>query len=279
MKLGIIGGGRAGWFFGHRWKESGRQLAGIVVRDGSTSQLPQQLEVSRTDVATLATRSELILIAVRDAAIAEVVRSIAAVPAISNRVVFHCSGALPADILSPVPRRFSLHPLRALPAVGIEAQGPTVFAYEGPDDFKSIGADVVEAIGGTMFRVPSESKTLYHAAAAMAANYVALLADESTKMFETVGIGGREAREAVAMVAASALETWKNGTGAAAFSGPIARGEVDLVRRHLEALRGSDVFELYAGLARALSATMLELQPENPDYKEIASLLDPAPRG
>jgi predicted short-subunit dehydrogenase-like oxidoreductase (DUF2520 family) len=279
VRLGIVGTGRAAWFFGNGWKKSGRKLSGIVMREGSSSPVPALLDVERVDDATLVSQSDVIVIAVRDSAISATVPAIAAAPASSRCSVFHCSGALPAAILSPLPRRFSLHPLRALPAPGLESGGPTLFAYEGPGDLASVASEVVDALGGSMFHVAPEAKTLYHAAAAMAANYVALLAEEATRMFERAGIVGKEAREAVALVAASALDTWKDGSGVEAFSGPIARGEVEVVRRHLEALRGSSVFDLYLELGKSLARTMRSLEPENPDYKEIATLLGIAPRG
>src|SRR2546428_10338694 len=105
MKLGIIGGGRAAWAFGSKWRRIGWPISGIALRsDGPISTL---LKAPKRTVAELAADSELILIAVSDRAIAEVATSIPR----TNAILFHPSG-----IATSVRGGFSLHPFKALSA-------------------------------------------------------------------------------------------------------------------------------------------------------------------
>src|SRR6476646_6643034 len=109
MRLGIVGGGRAAWAFGSAWLRIGWPIGGVWLRDESQSRIAKLLYAPRADIATLAADSELLLVAVSDRSIREVMNAIPETEAI----IFHASGAMPAmrDV-------FSLHPLKALAPVG-----------------------------------------------------------------------------------------------------------------------------------------------------------------
>src|SRR3954453_11738097 len=109
MRLGIAGGGRAAWAFGSAWRRIGWPIAGVWLRDESRSAIDDLLETPRRDLAELADRSELLLIAVSDRAI----EALAARIPDTNAILYHANGSLTA-----VCGGFSLHPLRALPPVG-----------------------------------------------------------------------------------------------------------------------------------------------------------------
>jgi len=272
MRLGIVGGGRAAWFFAEGWRRGGGELSGFSLREGSESPVPSFLDQPIKDSASLAKGSDLILVAVRDAALPEVAATLrASIP--DGTPIFHCSGAVPSDVFAGFPKRFSLHPLRALPVAGVIATGPTLFAFEGADEMEDTAREVATMLAGSMVRVQTEAKATYHAAAAMAANYVALLADEALDLFAVAGIDRDTAREAVANVAISAIETWRNGTGRGAFTGPIVRGEIEVVSRHLRHIPDPATRTLYRRLGHALAARLASIEPENADYKEIAKLL------
>src|SRR6059058_2472344 len=108
-RLGIAGGGRAAWAFGSAWRRIGWPIAGVWLREESRSAIADLLETPRRELAELADRSELLLIAVSDRAIEDVAERIPD----TNAILFHASGSL-----TSVRGGFSLHPLRALPPVG-----------------------------------------------------------------------------------------------------------------------------------------------------------------
>ncbi len=70
------------------------------------------------------------------------------------------------------------------------------------------------------------------------------------------GIG--EARDDIAALAVSAVENWRTHTGAQAFTGPAARGDREVVERHLAALAGEpQVAEIYGVLAARIARAIL----------------------
>jgi len=244
MRLGILGGGRAAWAFGSAWKRIGWPLSGVWLRDDSHSHIAELLETARMEMADLARDSELLLVAVSDRAIVEVAN---AVPE-TDALIFHASGAL----LS-LRGGFSLHPLKALPPVGDPVElADALLVFEG--EHRRTAKLIAAAIGARFAEVSPEMKPLYHAAAVFGSNYVAAMLDVSEQMLAKAGI--ESAREPLIALAQSAIENWRRHQDARRFTGPAARGDREVIARHLEALRGDpQVAEIYELLAAIILAS------------------------
>jgi predicted short-subunit dehydrogenase-like oxidoreductase (DUF2520 family) len=194
----------------------------------------------------LAQESELLLIAVSDRAIAEIAETVPA----TDAIIFHASGAM----LS-VRGGFSLHPLRALPPVGApsDLEG-TLLVFEG--GHRRTATTIAMAVGARFAEVAPEQKTLYHAAAVLGSNYVAAVLDISERLMERAGIDS--AREDLVALALSAIENWHRHTDGARFTGPAARGDDEVMLRHVNALRADpQLAQLYEILAEQIASSLL----------------------
>ncbi len=243
-----MGGGRAAWAFGSAWKRIGWPLSGVWLRDESHSHIAELLETSRQDLNDLAAESELLLVAVSDRAIPACAELIPRTEAL----VFHASGAM----LS-VRGGFSLHPLKSLPPVGQpgDLEG-TLLVFEG--DHKRTAKLIATAVGARFAEVSSEQKSLYHAAAVFGSNYVAASLEIAQRLMERVGLD--DVRGDLVALALSAIENWRSHTDAKRFTGPAARGDEEVLRSHMQALRDDPqlaaVYELLAAeLQGAILAT------------------------
>jgi len=246
MRLGILGGGRAAWAFGSAWKRIGWPLSGVWLRDASHSHIPELLETARMDMPDLARDSELLLIAVSDRAIGEVG---AAIPE-TEALVFHASGAL----LS-VRDGFSLHPLKSLPPVGegSDLEG-TLLVFEG--QHKRTAKLIAAAVGARFAEVAPEQKARYHAAAVFGANYVAAALEIAERLMAKAGV--EDVREDLVALAASAIENWRRHHDARRFTGPAARGDREVMQRHVEALRDEpQLAQIYELLAAEVAGSLL----------------------
>jgi predicted short-subunit dehydrogenase-like oxidoreductase (DUF2520 family) len=246
MRLGILGGGRAAWAYGSAWKRIGWPLAGVWLRDESQSRITELLETPRFDLADLAADCDLLLVAVSDRAIGEVANAIPE----TNALVFHASGAL----LS-VRGGFSLHPLKSLPPVGTpsDLEG-TLLVFEG--EHRRTAKLIAAAVGARFCEVAPEQKALYHAAAVFGANYVAAALEISERLMKQSGVDN--AREDLVALAQSAIENWRMHTDAKRFTGPAARGDREVMERHVEALAGeAEVARLYELLADQIAGSLL----------------------
>lgn len=238
MRLGIIGGGRAAWAFGSTWRRIGWPIAGVTLR--KPSPIVELLETRELSLEELAKSCDLILIAVSDAAIAELAQRIPS----TNAVIFHCSGSM-----TSVRGGFSLHPLRALPPLGAESDlRDTLLVFEGAH--REIAQRIADAAGARLAEIAPERKPLYHAGAVFGANYVAALLDIAQQLIALPG-----AREDIAALARSAIDNWAAHEDARRFTGPAARGDAEVMRKHEEALREQpDLAELYRLLAARIVA-------------------------
>lgn len=243
VNLGIIGGGRAAWAFGSTWRRIGWPLAGVHLREGSTSPIAGLLQTRTLTLAELAATSDLLLIAVSDAAIANFARRIPE----TRAVIFHPSGSM-----TSVRGGFSLHPLRALPLLGDPSDlRDTLLVFEGAH--KEIAERIAAAAGARFAEIRPEAKPLYHAGAVFGANYVAALLDIAEELLREAGV--ENVREDLVALTRSAVDNWARHRGAQRFTGPAARGDVDVVERHLAALAARpELAEIYRLLADRIVA-------------------------
>jgi len=239
--LGILGGGRAAWAYGSSWRRLGWPIAGVWLRQESRSALPELLGAPRKSIAAL--DADLLLIAVSDRAIDEVAALIPPTPSI----IFHASGAKPS-----VRDGFSLHPLKALPPVGEPSDlNDALLVFEG--HHREIAESVAGNIGARFAEVSRELKVRYHAAAVFGSNYIAALLDIAQQH-----LGIENARDDLAALARSAIENWRAHDDVRRFTGPAARGDDEVIERHLAALAGEpQVAEIYRLLAAEIRRAIL----------------------
>ncbi|HVR37940.1 MAG TPA: Rossmann-like and DUF2520 domain-containing protein [Thermoanaerobaculia bacterium] len=244
MRLGILGGGRAAWAYGSTWSRIGWPLSGVWLRDQSHSHIAELLGTAREDLADVARDSELLLIAVSDSAI----DSVAAMIPETNAIIFHASGAK-----SSVRDGFSLHPLKSLPPAGEPSDlADTLLVFEGKHRHT---AKLIAAAAGARFaEVSPEQKALYHAAAVFGSNYVAAALDIAQRLMTRAGV--HDVREDLVALARSAIENWRRFEDAKRFTGPAARGDREVLERHLGALANdAQLATIYELLAREIAAS------------------------
>lgn len=246
MRLGILGGGRAAWAFGSTWQRMGWPISGVWLRDESHSHIAELLETARRDLPDLAAESEVLLIGVSDRAIPEVA---AAIPE-TEAIVFHASGALNA-----VRDGFSLHPLKSLPPLGEPSDlKDTTLVFEG--GHRHTAKLIAAAAEARFVEIESEQKALYHAAAVFGANYVAVALDIAERLMTRAGV--ENAREDLVALAYSAIENWRRHHDAKRFTGPAARGDVEVLKKHIAALADQpQVAEIYALLSAEIAGPIL----------------------
>lgn len=199
---------------------------------------------------------DLVLLAVPDDAIAEVAVTLAAAGAVGKRhVVLHTSGARDRQALSALDGVTaglgSFAPVQTVvdPATAAERLRGAYAVVEGDAAAVEQGLALAARLGMIGLQLTSEAKVAYHAGAVMVANLgVALDA-----MAERVAIAGGVPLEAARRVY---LPLWQGmvanlaAMGAAdSLTGPVRRGDVETVRRHLGVLEG-DERKAYLALSR-----------------------------
>ena len=107
-------------------------------------------------------------------------------------------------------------------------------------------------MGEPPYPIKAENKVLYHAFGTFASPMVIALMTALEQVGKAAGIKPSDLRTMAAPLLRQTLNNYLEHGAAAAFSGPLVRGDVATVRRHLEALRKTpQAREVYVSLARA----------------------------
>ncbi len=243
MRIGFIGSGKVATAFGLYLADKNQKISGYYSRHYSSAVSAAKTVGTESfqTLEDLLEASDWIGITTADDQIENVV---AALVPLSNqwpqKVFFHMSGSKSSECLYPLKSNghqcLSIHPLQSIadPLLGKELLSKCYFSVEGDTD-TSIEA-FLSQISGNMIRISTEAKPLYHAAACVASNYLYTLADQAIQMMVYAGFEPDKGREALLPLMKGTLENLENLTPEAALTGPIARGDLETVQNHLEAL-------------------------------------------
>lgn len=230
----MVGSGPVAQALGVAWERAGHEVSRRAARVASGAAVPEG--------GTGKGLPEAILLAVKDHAIGAVARTLVAggeVP--RGSVLLHASGALPpeevlADVRAAVRGVGLCHPLVSL-ADGDPARlvGAT-FAVVGDAAGEAVARTLALAAGGKPVILRADGLGRYHAAAALAANHTLALLAAAVELLAGEGVPRREAEAALGNLLASAAHNVVRLGLPQALTGPIARGEVAVVARHLAAL-------------------------------------------
>jgi predicted short-subunit dehydrogenase-like oxidoreductase (DUF2520 family) len=184
--------------------------------------------------------ADLVIVATPDAAIDEAATRLA--PSVrADALVIHLSGARGLDALRSVPARTgSLHPLQTFPTTdaGADRLAGAWCAIAGDPQV----GDLAALLGLHAVEVDDADRVRYHAAACIASNHLVALLDQVRR------IAPIPLAAFFPLVQATVENVAERGP-AAALTGPVARGDAETVRAHLDALAGEDR-DAYRDLAR-----------------------------
>ena len=196
------------------------------------------------DVAGAAEGVDLLVLATPDGAVADVAAAVRPVP---STVVAHLAGSLGLDALAPHERRASIHPLRSIPEIGADLRGAW-FAVAGDE----LAGRVVDDLGGQRVAVDDAHRAAYHAAACIASNHLVALLGQVERVAATAGVP----LDAYLDLVRQTVDNVAAVGPAAALTGPVRRGDVGTIERHLAALDPAErpAYEAMADAARSLCA-------------------------
>ncbi len=290
-RINIIGCGRLGKTLGKLFSRGGVfEIAGVVNRTRRSAEdavrfLGAGSVIDRTEELPSA---DVVLLGVPDDAIAGTAHKLAATGIVRpGDVAFHASGSFPSTLLSPLSERgafvASVHPVQsfARPAESVESFPGTWCGVEGDAAALAVLTPAVEAVGGRPFPVETEGKLFYHAAAVIACNYLSALLEAGLRAYEKAGVDRERAVEIVGPLVRQTLENVLEVGPAAALTGPIARGDADLVGAQAEALLewDEDVGRVYASLGKVAVDLAREAGDERSEaLGRIATMLESVSR-
>lgn len=251
MNVGVIGAGTVGSTVAIKLHERGHKISAVASNTWSKAEeLAQRVGAEVRTSAQVVQEVQIILLATPDRVIGPLVQELQA-HFHPGQVAVHFSGSLSSAILGPArlqgAKVLSVHPLQSFASVEVAlATMPGAhFAVEGDD--LEFGTGLVLDLGGIPHRISSEGKTLYHAGACIASNYLVVLADLAVKLFESAGFEAKEALRSLLPLMNGTLANLEKVGLPGALTGPISRGDSPVVAGHLQKLP-EGIAEVYSQL-------------------------------
>ena len=240
--IGFIGAGVTGTALACQlWRQGYKVVAASSRSITSAQRLAAKIEdcvacYSPQQVVDLA---RVVFITTPDDIIADIAANLKWRP---GQTVIHCSGVHSIDILEPAQKCGAhvccLHPLQTF--AGIEeaiANIPgSTFALEGDDFGLSLTRDMATAMKGNIIVLKAGDKVLYHAAAVTLSNYLVTLMKTSADLWQSFGIPQEEAIKALLPLLKGTVNNIERVGIPGCLTGPIARGDVKTIRKHVAAL-------------------------------------------
>lgn len=218
--------------------------------------LARRINAAHLLIGTQPLETDIVWITVPDDAIATVAAQLAPSQPWKGKVVLHSSGALASDELSALKKKgasvASAHPMMTF-IRGRRAQWRGVpFDIEGDAAAVEAAYSIASALGASPYILEKRHKALYHAFGSFASPLIIALMSAMEQVAEAAGIPSQKAKEMVWPLLSRTLDNYRKKDATRAFSGPLMRGDVKTVRRHLVQMkRTPEARAVYLTLARA----------------------------
>ena len=259
--MAIVGPGRLGRALALELRRTGYTISEIISRNNAGSRRRAN-ELARKVGARTSTSenahldADVVWFCVPDREIAAASRQLASAVVWKKKVAFHSSGALASDELKTLRRRgasaASVHPLMTFVSRSIPSLKGVPFAIEGDAAAVKVARRLVRDLGGEAFSIRKQHKAAYHAWGAFTSPLLVALLVTGERLARAAGLSAVDVRKKMLPIIRQTIANYEALGPAGAFSGPIVRGDVEIVRKHLEVLRKvPEAGDVYLALARA----------------------------
>jgi predicted short-subunit dehydrogenase-like oxidoreductase (DUF2520 family) len=256
--IGIIGAGSVGTALGVALARAGWPIDAVASRDAGRRAHFRDLVGpgvrAFAEAAAVLDEVELIILAVPDDALAPLATELRMY---GGQAMVHTSGALGAEVLEPAmaagTQVGAFHPLVSFADLerSVSALAGATVAIEGDDQLADLLARMAASLGATAVRLKPGTKPAYHAAAVLAAGGLVALLDAIAALGRVAGLDEAGSLAIYGRLAEQTLDNARTIGIAAALTGPVTRGDVGTVQRHVETLaaHAPDVLPLYLAAA------------------------------
>ena len=271
-KIAIVGTGRVGTALTRALYETGYNVAVVYDTDmdkaraiaAQCGNMPQvvPMEEFPTDLG-------LVFFTVTDDELTSIIEQAAVkIPVTQGTIVAHCSGAYSSELLTAfqpaTPLLASMHPVQSFPGTQDDWKRffGIYFGLEGNEEALKRLQHITKVLQSRHVIIPTDKKVLYHVGCVMASNYLVSLISGSLSIMDHVGFNREDAFKIIQPLVLNTFENIKKNGPAGAATGPITRGDMGTVKRHLQDLQ--DLGPLLNDAYRNLGLLLIDTVYENP---------------
>lgn len=243
LAVGVVGAGRVGAVLGAALARAGHRVVAVAAvsqssRDRADRLLPGVPVRPADEVAAVA---DLLVLAVPDDALADLIAGLAAAGAVRRgTLVAHTSGAHGIEIVEPLTAAgalpLAIHPVMTFTGNEVDLQRleGACFGVTATTSLRPVAEALVIEIGSEPIWIAEQWRSTYHAGLAFGANNLVTLVAEAGEVLNRAGVENPQ-RMLGPLLGAALDNALRNGDRA--LTGPVARGDAGTVAAHLEAIR------------------------------------------
>ena len=263
--IAIVGPGNLGSAMARALHAAGYRVEEIVHRGGAAGRrartLARGVRSRAAEFEDAKFSADIVWICVSDGAIGACAGELAERGKWAGKIALHSSGALSSQELKPLKERGaavgSIHPMMTFVRNARPELRGVTFAIEGDPRAVRVARRVAQDLGGRVVEIAARRKPMYHAFGAFTSPLIVATVAAAERVARKAGLSESSARAAMGPILQQTVSNYLQRGRAGAFSGPLVRGDVETVRRHLEVLRAvPEARQAYVALARSALKTL-----------------------
>jgi predicted short-subunit dehydrogenase-like oxidoreductase (DUF2520 family) len=280
LAVGVISAGRVGAVLAAALGRAGHRITAVAAVSKPSRQRAERLVPTARVLPAdeVAAAAELLLLAVPDDALADLISGLASAGAVGRgTLVAHTSGAHGIDVLEPLSAvgalPLALHPVMTFTGTDVDLQrlDGACFGVTTTEALRPVAEALVIEMGAEPVWIAEALRTTYHAGLAFGANNLVTLVAEASDLLIRAGV--ENPQRMLGPLLGAALDNSLR-SGDRALTGPVARGDAGTVAAHLRAIgaQAPEAISAYVEMSRLTAVRALAAGTLTADRAE--ALLD-----
>ncbi|MDO5516449.1 MAG: DUF2520 domain-containing protein [Clostridium sp.] len=273
---------------GRYFTQKGIELSGFYGHNAKSTKEASKITNSNyyETLDEIIVNSDIIFITTPDDIISIIDREISKFD-LNNKSICHASGSLKSTILSNAKLSgaliYSIHPMFAFSNKNIELEKleNMYFSLEGDFDCRDIedlsAIKLMKILGNKYFIRNKEDSSAYHLANVIVSNLVLSLLDIGTGYLRDMGLNEDEAVNALYPLIQGNIDSIHERGFINSLTGPVLRGDVNTIKKHLEAVKYEDrdlYKDLSINLLKLVGRRNISSCEKSEDYDNENKILD-----
>lgn len=265
VKIGFIGPGKVGVNLGRYFTHKGIKISGFYGKSIESTKQAAKITASKcyNNYKEIIEDSDILFITTPDDIISIIDREISKCN-LNNKSICHASGSLQSTVLSNAKLSgaliYSIHPMFAFSNnnIPLEELEKMYFSIEGDVNINGNNRlpviTLMNNLGNKYFKREIKDSAVYHLANVFVSNLVLSLLDKGTRYLKELGLSEKDAINALFPLIQGNIENIHANGFLDSLTGPVARGDINTIKKHLEALHDED-----RSIYNSLSLNLLKL--------------------
>jgi predicted short-subunit dehydrogenase-like oxidoreductase (DUF2520 family) len=259
--VAIVGAGNLASALASALRAAGYAIEQIISRPATASlrrahKLARKVQARAVAVDAAQINAEIVWFCVPDGEIKKASSVLREACDWRDKIALHSSGALTSDALDELRKLgaavASVHPMMTFVRGSRPSLTGVPLALEGNRKAVGTAREIVLNLQGRPYSISKRRKENYHAWGMFASPLLTALLAAAERVAGAAGVNRKDARKRMLPILRQTLANYERLGAPESFSGPIARGDVETVKKHLKSLSGiAGANEIYTALARS----------------------------